>query len=704
MPTMEIIITIVASILLSAIVFLSFRKASHKLRKIVLEVIMWLQVVSWMGLCLFESELMKAPQLEPMTVFIIFLSAIYLALILMHFAAVHLKTRYMKAAVIFIGPVITLLMIMFSGQFLQLTSGVTDLQSVNVWMKVIVFVSLGLSLAIPLILFLLDRPKFDFKDKKFYISLLWILPMIAVTFPLQVFNLFFTVGDIKLTVFSIPQYVWIILIVLVLYGLYELFNKKDQDTKYNAMIIISLGFVFQYMNYYTYDYWSYSNLPLHLCNLGVFFIFFSLLFKNRKLFVFTHYVNTLGAAIAVLIPLSTVVNNILSYPTMNFIYHHSLLVMLPVLTVLIGVEKRPTRKEFVKISPYFFVLFWVVIIISSCLNFYDVNVNYFYAINDSVAQYVPFLAPLRDIKWTIGICVIYPVYQMVICLGFIGLAYACGFLFDYIYKIGDANALIRKIKAEEAEYKNRPVESRVKPKADCNVEIFKLQKTYKNGFKALNGVSFNIKKGEIVGILGHNGAGKSTLIKCLTSVLDYEKGDIIVAGKDLKEDELYSKSVIGYVPDNHATYENLTGLEYINYVADMYGVSLEGREEKIAQYMKEFDLTAAASRQINAYSHGMKQKISLIAAIINEPKVLVLDEPIAGLDYQSAHNIKEFLKAYCKKGNSILFSSHIYDVVAEICDRVVLISGGKIVQESDIKDFKGNIQNFLDIGVKEEKK
>ena len=217
--------------------------------------------------------------------------------------------------------------------------------------------------------------------------------------------------------------------------------------------------------------------------------------------------------------------------------------------------------------------------------------------------------------------------------------------------------------------------------------IRNLKKRYINSKNySINDLTLELKAGEIFGFLGQNGAGKSTTIKCVTGIHPYDEGRIVVCGHDMKTDPIGAKMNIGYVPDNHSVYEKLTGREYINYIADLYGVSLEDREARMNRYLKMFKITFAADRQIKGYSHGMKQKICIIAALIHNPRLWVLDEPMVGLDPQSMFDIIDEMKAHTAAGNTVFFSSHNIDLVSKLCDRVAIIHDGELKALIDLHE------------------
>lgn len=220
------------------------------------------------------------------------------------------------------------------------------------------------------------------------------------------------------------------------------------------------------------------------------------------------------------------------------------------------------------------------------------------------------------------------------------------------------------------------------------LEINHLSKKYKNSkFYSVKDLSITLKDGEIFGFLGKNGAGKSTTIKCITGILPFEEGEIKICGYDVQKNPIEAKLNIGYVPDNHAVYENLTGREYVNYMGNIYRVPKDEIIERTAKFAKLFNMEHAIDNQIRSYSHGMHQKICIIAALIHNPKFWVLDEPLMGLDPQSTFEIREYMKEHKRQGNTVFFSSHNIDMVEKLCDRVAIINRGQLMEIIDVKKF-----------------
>lgn len=235
------------------------------------------------------------------------------------------------------------------------------------------------------------------------------------------------------------------------------------------------------------------------------------------------------------------------------------------------------------------------------------------------------------------------------------------------------------------------------------IEIKNVSKTYNGKKKVLKNVSFKIEGGEIFAFIGHNGAGKTTMIKCIMGILDFEEGDILVDNKSIKEEPLECKRIMAYVADNPDLYENMKAIDFINFICDMYEVSEDIRRENTLKYAKMFEIEDKLNDDISSFSHGMKQKIALIAALAHNPKVLIMDEPFVGLDPKAVYDMKEIMRDMTKDGKTIFFSTHILDVAEKLCDRVAIIKDGTIVKVGKMKDIKGDEsleQVFLELGEK----
>ena len=211
------------------------------------------------------------------------------------------------------------------------------------------------------------------------------------------------------------------------------------------------------------------------------------------------------------------------------------------------------------------------------------------------------------------------------------------------------------------------------------LEIRHYSKSYGGGKKAADDVSLTVMGGDIYGFIGHNGAGKSTTIRAVVGVLDFTEGDIFIDGHSVKTEPMACKRVTAYIPDNPDLYENLTGIQYLNFIADVFGIGAAEREASIRQYADRFEITADLGGLISAYSHGMKQKLAIISALIHHPKLLVLDEPFVGLDPKASFTLKEIMHELCHQGTAVFFSTHVLDVAEKLCNKVAIIKRGKII-------------------------
>ncbi len=221
------------------------------------------------------------------------------------------------------------------------------------------------------------------------------------------------------------------------------------------------------------------------------------------------------------------------------------------------------------------------------------------------------------------------------------------------------------------------------------LEVKGFSKRYKGAERySAKDIDFSVADGEIVGLIGENGAGKSTTIKSIVGILPFKEGQIVVNGFDVNKEPIQAKQTVGYVPDDHAVYEKLTGREYANYIGSLYGVPKEQKEELIEYYANMFNLDKKLDNQIASYSHGMKQKICLIGSLLHKPKLWVLDEPMMGLDPTATSQVKSCIKDYASKGNIVLFSSHNLDIVEKLCDKVAIIREGELVAFIDLREAK----------------
>lgn len=217
--------------------------------------------------------------------------------------------------------------------------------------------------------------------------------------------------------------------------------------------------------------------------------------------------------------------------------------------------------------------------------------------------------------------------------------------------------------------------------------ITNLSKTYKNGKKAVDHISLEVKSGDIYGFIGHNGAGKSSTIKAIVGVHDFDEGEILIDGHSIKKEPIACKQITAYIPDNPDLYEHLTGITYLNFIADIFGVSSSLRKERITKYADAFEITDSLPEVISSYSHGMKQKLALISALLHEPKLLILDEPFVGLDPKASILLRQYMKELCERGSAIFFSTHVLEVAQKLCNKVAIIREGKLIRSGNMESI-----------------
>ena len=222
------------------------------------------------------------------------------------------------------------------------------------------------------------------------------------------------------------------------------------------------------------------------------------------------------------------------------------------------------------------------------------------------------------------------------------------------------------------------------------LRIEHLTKHYKGSGKGVTDVSLHIHPGDLCAFIGHNGAGKTTTLKCVAGIHGFDAGEIFVDGVSIREDPLACKRRFAYIPDNPDLYDYMTGIKYLNFIADIFGVGAGERQERIRKYADAFELTADLAQPIAAYSHGMKQKLAIISAWLHEPKLILMDEPFVGLDPKAAHLLKEMMREMCDEGGAIFFSTHVLEVAEKLCDKVAIIKSGRLIRSGTMEEVKGD--------------
>ena len=480
-------------------------------------------------------------------------------------------------------------------------------------------------------------------------------------------------------------------------------RNQSEENRHFLLVMLSLSGFIQYFIYHPHRTGA-GMFPLHLCNTAMVLMLVAYAFKVKSIYYFTYFINVLGAFCAILLP--DVKTPALAQHTLSYWYNHWYAFFLPLLGVALGVFKRPSLKlmssSLIVFTIYVIFVFFFNSYLNSPLFGKKYNADYFYLYSDFFIDKFEFAKALKyGHVWTYSAfgteMTAYPVFVLVIYLVFVALTFAIWGFYTTIFNVSDAHRkLAYRKKLQRVDHVNllkeldgRPITAPLRPEGANMVKITHFSKTYAgSNKKSVDDLSLEIHDGEVFGFIGHNGAGKSTTIKSLVGIQSITEGSIEIEGYDIARQPLEAKLHMGYVSDNHALYEKLTGREYINYVADLYMVSEEDKKERIDKYVKMFKLEHAIDREIKSYSHGMKQKCMVISALIHNPKVWVLDEPLTGLDPTSSWQIKECMRQHADAGNIVFFSSHVIEVVEKICDRIAIISGGKLRRITTMEEIK----------------
>lgn len=490
-------------------------------------------------------------------------------------------------------------------------------------------------------------------------------------------------------------------IIPILIFLY--YKDKSYEVKRFAMIYLMVAMTWAFIEHYSLDTisepWAW---PLHLCNTAMFIIPLCLIFKWDKVFYFCLFINVMGAFFAMLMPNTpSEVNAFAAYRFMYWWNHYAAFFM-PVLLIALGLFQRPKFKEWLYSQVSFACYFILVLICNAWFTELGHNPDFFFLNGDFIVDKLgPWAEKIREISAQITIgnitMTFYPVYQVIFYLVYVVISAGMWFLYALLFQIWDKAEDRRNRERDYKQMKkdfqeflgaksvNEPISGDGSP---C-IELKQFSKIYgANKHYSVDHASFKVRGGEIFGFLGPNGAGKSTIIKSMVGIQTVTSGSIEICGYDVEKQSVQAKLNLGFVPDHYALYENLTGREYINYVADLYNVSKEERDETIERMVTRFQLQGAFDNQMKTYSHGMKQKIAIMAALVHNPKVWILDEPLTGLDPTSIHEVKECMKEHAAKGNIVFFSSHIIDVVEKICDKIAIIRKGKIRAAASVKELE----------------
>ena len=564
---------------------------------------------------------------------------------------------------------------------------------------ILMSIELGIMLAYGTIVILETGFKVSRDDA---LGFIYIIFMLLATMPAYMFQALFGYSSytVRVKSFEFPHRIVLYFSFLIPFGLYLLLHKKDKETIRGILLYISLGTLLSFSDGFRFADWlNVLHWPFHLCNTAMYIIPLCLIFKWKKLFYFTYFINVFGAFMAMAMPNFSDTANMFSERTVIFYINHYIAFFMPILIVALKVYDRPKLKEFKYSLVGFGAYFLLVLILNAWFSNYG-EVDYFFINSDYIADKVGKWAEdlLKiTLEFNIGSLhfLFYPIYQLIFFGVYVGFAAGIWFLYeaaysfvDTIYDILDRKQKIRAdylaLQVAKAQMGEKDMENQ-----ETTLELKHFSKRYGSSkVYAVRDANLVVHAGDVFGFLGHNGAGKSTIIKSIVGIQPITSGSIFVCGVDVEKESVKAKMNIGYVPDHYALYEKLTGRQYINYIADLYGVSEEDRNKAIDKYVKIFELEGSFDNQIKTYSHGMKQKITIISALVHNPKLWILDEPLTGLDPTSIYQVKECMKEHAKAGNIVFFSSHLIDVVQSVCTRVAIIKKGHILDVQDVKDIE----------------
>ena len=545
-------------------------------------------------------------------------------------------------------------------------------------------------------------------------TVLIFLGMFAISVPCWAPKALFGLGDESIIIedLTIHHRLFIYASILFAVIVHFLFAKCDYEQRRYALIFISVATMISFC--YKFDFSDFLDLaswPLHLCNTAMFIVPLVLVFKMDKLYYFTIFINVLGAFLAMLMP-NTEKTNWIGTFSMEYWINHCIAFTMPILLMSLKIFPRPKMKQFIYSLVAFCGYYILVLFMNAWLTTSDRNVDFFFINSGFIADKLGEWAEnIREgFVATISLggkeLVFYPLYQILFFTVYVAFSFAMWFLYEQVFEITDTYEIImernRKIKADrlalEAQLAGRSMQEPINPQNDGKLILRDFSKRYSTSdVYAVYKANLEIDGGQIFGFLGPNGAGKSTIIKSIVGIQTITSGQIEISGYDAENQAVEAKMQIGFVPDHYALYENLSGREYINYIADLYNVSKEDRDRRIADYVERFRLEHAIDNPIKTYSHGMKQKITIMSALVHNPKIWILDEPLTGLDPESIFQVKECMKEHASRGNIVFFSSHIIDVVENICDRIAIIRKGQILCTKTVAEIKESgipLENF----------
>ena len=601
----------------------------------------------------------------------------------------------------FIAPIIILLTIGFYYPIIGLLKGTYN---INVF-SISYAIELGISVVL-LVKYWLDdySIRMGYKDVLKFIGIFLLMNFATMPAYWLGYTFGYVRGSIIILDFSMYHRMFLYLGIAIPFFLYFTLRNKPQDIINFALTFISVGTFTVFFTRYSVDSflepWSW---PWHLCNTAMLILPICIIFKTKRFFYFTIFINVAGALLAMLMPNYDETANLFSYFIINFWYNHWIAFFMPILCIALKLFERPKIKQFYYSLIFFFCYYALMMFLNVYFTAIGHPTDFFFINSDFIADKLGDWA-VRLFNKTMVITlksglqlVFHTWYQLTYFVVYILISLGCWFCYTLGFDIADRHyelhLKLHAIKVDrlalESALNGRSIDQPMNENAGIKFELKDFSKKYASSkVYAVQHANLEVHGGEIFGFLGPNGAGKSTIIKSTVGIQPISEGAIEICGYDVKKQPIMAKRQIGFVPDHYALYEQLSGREYINYIADIYEVSKEDRDARMAKYISLFQMEAQIDNKIKTYSHGMKQKITIMAALIHNPKVWILDEPLTGLDPTSIYQVKECMKEHAKAGNIVFFSSHIIDIVEKLCERIAIIKKGEIQCVKTVKQIE----------------
>ena len=601
----------------------------------------------------------------------------------------------------FIAPIIILLTIGFYYPIIGLLKGTYN---INVF-SISYAIELGISVVL-LVKYWLDdySIRMGYKDVLKFIGIFLLMNFATMPAYWLGYTFGYVRGSIIILDFSMYHRMFLYLGIAIPFFLYFSLRNKPQEIINFALTFISVGTFTVFFTRYSVDSflepWSW---PWHLCNTAMLILPICIIFKTKRFFYFTIFINVAGALLAMLMPNYDETANLFSYFIINFWYNHWIAFFMPILCIALKLFERPKIKQFYYSLIFFFCYYALMMFLNVYFTAIGHPTDFFFINSDFIADKLGDWA-VRLFNKTMVITlksglqlVFHTWYQLTYFVVYILISLGCWFCYTLGFDIADRHyelhLKLHAIKVDrlalESALNGRSIDQPMNENAGIKFELKDFSKKYASSkVYAVQHANLEVHGGEIFGFLGPNGAGKSTIIKSTVGIQPISEGAIEICGYDVKKQPIMAKRQIGFVPDHYALYEQLSGREYINYIADIYEVSKEDRDARMAKYISLFQMEAQIDNKIKTYSHGMKQKITIMAALIHNPKVWILDEPLTGLDPTSIYQVKECMKEHAKAGNIVFFSSHIIDIVEKLCERIAIIKKGEIQCVKTVKQIE----------------